>query len=75
MNKNDTVRLLISCKTESEAAALLEMIDDLIYSANIYVKSSESATIKAIGLDGKLRTYCGTTSRTLNYPAINDGDS
>ena len=66
MNKNDTVRLILTCKTESEAAALLDMIDDLIDSAKIYIKSSASATVKAIGLDGKLRTYQGTTSRTIN---------
>lgn len=73
MNKNDTVRLIISCKTESEAVSILEMIDDLIDSAKIYIISSELQTIKAIGLDGKLRTYCGTTSKEINQALYHGG--
>jgi hypothetical protein len=73
MNENDTVRLILTCKTESDAATVLEMIDDLIDSAKIYVKSSESATIKAIGLDGKLRIYKGTTSKEINQALYHGG--
>lgn len=73
MNENDTVRLILTCKTESDAATVLDMIDDLIDSAKIYVKSSEPQTIKAIGLDGKLRIYQGTTSKTINQALSHRG--
>lgn len=73
MNKNDTVRFILTCETESEVVAVLEIIDDLIDSAKIYVKSSETPIIKTIGLDGKLRTYQGTTSRTINQALYHGG--
>lgn len=67
------VRLIISCKSQTAIANILEMVKDISVNTEIYVRLSDNNIINAIGSDGELRTYQGTTSKTINQALSRGG--